>query len=287
LYALGYPGSVRSVVLDGAVSFDDGFPREAAAHAQRAMDLLAGRCASDPACAAEFPSPQAELASLLARFDRGPVAAAVRHPRTGAPVTLTLHRNAVAEIVRVALYTPVDAARLLQIIRLGSRGDVAPLAAAFVHLSSMSTDEMALGLTMSVLCSEDMPRVAREDFTSSARGTFLGSAYADGWRARCRAWPSGPGPDVDVNAVSHAPALILSGQHDPVTPPSSGDAMARRFADHLHVTVPGAAHNASFTGCVPDLIAAFLDGRRADLDTSCAAAVPLPAIVPGSAGGRP
>ena len=88
--------------------------------------------------------------------------------------------------------------------------------------------------------------------------------------------------------MSPAPALILSGVHDPVTPPSTGDAMARHFPHHRHVVVRAAAHNASFTGCVPELIAAFLQrGTAAALDTGCLESTPLPPIVVDYAGGRP
>ena len=47
--------------------------------------------------------------------------------------------------------------------------------------------------------------------------------------------------------------------------------MGRHFSNHRHVIVPAAAHNTSFSGCVPDLIAVV--HRRAamlaDLDASC------------------
>ena len=43
--------------------------------------------------------------------------------------------------------------------------------------------------------------------------------------------------------------------------------MTRHFARHRHVVVPNAAHNASFSGCVPGLIAKFLaDGHGDGLD---------------------
>jgi hypothetical protein len=64
--------------------------------------------------------------------------------------------------------------------------------------------------------------------------------------------------------------------------------MGRRFPNHIHVVVPGAAHNASFTGCAPDLIATFLRQGNADkLDTACVSAVPFPPLVVNDAGGRP
>jgi len=81
---------------------------------------------------------------------------------------------------------------------------------------------------------------------------------------------------------------ILSGGHDPVTPPRAGLAMARHFPNHRHVIVPAAAHNTSFSGCVPDLIAEFIDrGTAAGLDTSCVDRLAWPPFVVGAEGTRP
>lgn len=284
IYALTYPDSVRSVVLDGAVALDLGFPDPVARNAQRALDQLIARCAADTACATAFPNPRGELRTVLEGLD-GPRRIAIRHPRTGAVVTLTVSRDAVAELVRVALYTTTDAARLFQTIRHAAQGDFGPLAAQYVHSARMSTDDMSLGFTMSVLCSEDLQN-AKPARVRDESDTFLGSSYADAWRTRCREWPAGPPISVDRQAVSGAPALILSGQHDPVTPPSSGEATSRHFSNPTHIVVAGAAHNASFTGCVPKLIAAFIEqGRVEAKEAECVNRVPLPPIVLSDAGG--
>jgi pimeloyl-ACP methyl ester carboxylesterase len=285
IYALGYPAATRRVVLDGAAGWDLAFPRTVAADAQRAFDRVIARCAGEAACAAAFPNAAGALRALLARLDDRAVTVRIAHPRTGAPAGVTLSRDAVAEIVRVALYTTTDAARVLALVHSAAAGNYAPLAAQHVHSASLSSDSMALGATMAILCSEDLPLVAGADFAADARGTFVGSAYADGWAHRCRDWPAGAAPDIDRDARSNAPALILSGLHDPVTPPASGDSMARWFPTHEHVVMPGAAHNTSFTGCTPDVIARFLDGQPTD--ASCVNDVPLPALVTTLAGGRP
>jgi pimeloyl-ACP methyl ester carboxylesterase len=285
---LTYPHAVRAVILDGAVPLSMAFPRPVAQGAQRALDLLFDRCAADARCAAAFPDPRGELAALLARLEAAPAVATLRHPRTGARVEVQITRDALAEIVRVALYTPTDAARLPQIVRHALQGDFAPLAAQYVRSASTSVDDMALGATLTILCSEDLTLAGSAETMSDGDTTLLGGGYAAAWRSRCREWPVGPPIAVKANATSPVPALILSGVHDPVTPPRWGVEMGRHFPDNIHVAVPGAAHNASFTGCVPDLIATFLDRGTTDpLDAACAARVPLPPIALGDAGGRP
>ena len=288
LYAASYPNAVRSLVLDGAVPLDMEFPRSVALDSERALDLLVDACSNDPGCAAAFPDAKRDLGLLLEQLRRQPLTAKVPHPQTGEPATVTLGPAALGEIVRVALYTPTDSSRLLQILHHATRGDLRPLLAQVVQSASTSSDSMALGVTLSVLCSEDMPLVRNVDFALEGRGTVIGSGYADAWQARCKPWPGGPGLQHDPAISLKTPTLILSGHHDPVTPPRWGDAMKRHFPDSVHIVVPGAAHNASFSGCMPDIIAEFISrGRGNDIDASCAKKVAWPPITISDAGTRP
>lgn len=288
LYALGHPEAVRSVVLDGAVPLDMGFPQSAAADAEQAFGRLADACRAEARCVRRFGDVRAHLGRLLDRLGAAPQVFDLKHPRTGRPARLRVTRDIVAEIVRVSLYTPSDAVRLFEVVAHLEHGDAGPLVAQALRLASISTDDMALGATLSVLCSEDVPYSAHIDFGVESASTFVRSAYADTWRARCRQWPRGPAPVVSRDAVSPAPALILSGEHDPVTPPRWGDRMRAHFPGSLHIVVPGAAHNASFTGCVPELIVRFLDaGPDGVGDTACVQRVRWPYIVVRDTGSMP
>lgn len=280
LYALMYPDAIRSLVLDGAVPLDLEFPRTAAHDAQRAFDLLVESCAQDARCAAMFPAIRSSVDALLEKFERGPVAVIVRHPRTGATASVALRREALAEIIRVALYTPSEASRLPQTLRHAEAGDFSPLFAQAARSASISTDSMALGVTMSILCSEDWPQVAGVDFATESGGTLFRHGYADAWRSRCESWPTGAPIGFDQAATSPAPALILSGNHDPVTPPQRGERMTAHFPRSRHVIVAGGAHNVSFTGCVPDVIAGFIDAPNVKaVDATCAEETTFPPMV--------
>lgn len=288
LYALRYPAHVRSVILDGAVALTMEFPRTAAADAHAALERVMADCLADRDCHAAFPEPRGDLRRLLARFTGGVTSITIRHPRTYQPVTLTLSRDIAMDIVRGALYVPKDAAAVMQLVRQAADGDFAPLLAQYLRTASLMSDDMALGATMSVLCSEDLPAAARADFAAAATGSPFGSAYADTWRSRCAAWQAGQRLGEPVDAVSQVPALVLSGGHDPVTPPRAGELMTRHFPRHRHIVVENAAHNASFSGCAPDLIATFIaDGHGEALDERCASDVAWPPFVVGTSGTRP
>ncbi len=287
LYSLWHPERVRSVVLDGAVPLSMDFPASASADAQRALDLLLEDCESDPACRTTFPELQREVVGrILTRVATG-ASVTVRHPRTDAVVAVTLTRAAFVEILRASLYSPATVSRLPQVLGLAAGGDFGPLLAQWLEIASGTTETMALGATLAVLCSEDVTNAtlpASDDSTSPVFGT----GYADFWISRCRRWPKGLALPRDVPGPLAMPALILSGALDPVTPPHWGEVMARTFARSVHVVVPGAGHNASFSGCVPELIALFYESADpAALDASCVEAVRRPPFALSSAGSQP
>lgn len=286
VYARRHGERVRSVVLDGAAPFGLRTPLYNARGAQRALDLLLEDCRAAPACAARYPALGEELDELLARLDRGPVVAEIRHPVSGEPRTIPISRAAFASGLRGFLYVPRHASLVPWIVERAADGDFGPFAALALETAGWSTETMSLGVTLSVVCSEDVSRLGESDVAPAVEGTFLGRAEIDLWREMCALWATGPLPErVGETVPLEIPALILSGALDPVTPPAWGEAMAGEFPRGLHLVVPGAAHNTSAAGCVPDLIARFLaDGHAGALDPACLQRLVRPPFVETFAG---
>ena len=284
VFAATYPDMVRTAVLDGAVGATLDFPWSYSADAQRALERLWADCSRDAGCERTFPDARPEIEEWLAGLDRRPLRVALRHPRSAQHVVVDLDRAAATELLRVALYSPLDASRLLMAIRLAAAGDIAPLAAMAERMAGATIDTMALGQTMAILCSEDVGRHPAGGVTDTLFRTYAAGV----WTARCAGWPKGPALAIDVDTKLSTPALILSGDLDPVTPPARGADMQRHFPNSLHVVAPGAGHNVSFSGCVPRLIADFVrDGAWQSLDSSCAREIARPPFITSFAGGRP
>jgi pimeloyl-ACP methyl ester carboxylesterase len=87
-------------------------------------------------------------------------------------------------------------------------------------------------------------------------------------------WPHG---DIPANfrepVRSSVPALIFSGNFDPVTPPQRGAEVARYLSNSRHVIVPQAAHGIdglTNADCLDKIILEFIEKADAkDLDVSC------------------
>lgn len=70
--------------------------------------------------------------------------------------------------------------------------------------------------------------------------------------------------------MSDRPVLLLSGEADPVTPPSYGAQVLENLANARHLIGPGQGHGLAGVGCVPTLMRRFLEDLDPQgLDDTC------------------
>lgn len=287
VYYREHPARVRSLVLDGAAPPWIELQLLVARTAQRALDLTLSACAADDDCHQAFPDTRARLERLLSDLAVNARISRVAHPRTHVPTELRIERAGLAMAVLQALYAP-DLARLLPLaVDRAHQGDFG----ALVAMGSAFSDsvDMASGMFLSVVCAEDIKRVTPQESAEMTAGTFLGSEWLDRLRAACDEWPSAVLPESYFAPVrGDVPALILSGQLDPVTPPAWGEQVALNLPRSRHVVVEGAAHGVTVTGCVPKLISEFLEaGSPAALDLGCLERSVRPAFFISLGGPKP
>ena len=284
-----FPERTRSLVLDGSAPFETRLPMFYARDAQRAWDLLVADCAADTACRDRYGDLQASFETLLATLDDEPATVQIPDPRSGEPLDLTVRGGDLANALRAILYSSQRAALVPFLIERALAGDYAPWVATTTQMTAATAKTMSLGMTFSVLCSEDHPRIDPEAALKATEGTFLGTEVLEVWRDACTLWPKATlPPGFDQLSESAVPALILSGEADPVVPPEWGEETLARFENGRHLTVPGTGHNTSHVGCIPDLIAEFLDTTDArGLEASCVEDVERPPFTLGYAGPAP
>lgn len=187
-----------------------------------------------------------------------------------------------------ALYSPKISALIPLLVEQAEKGNYAGFFALGAIFDSASMP-MAQGMHFSVVCSEDAPRIPAGAVEREAASTFLGTGMAD-WRMKvCGFWPRGAvGPSYYANMPSDIPALILSGNLDPVTPPSWGDSIASQWRNAKYIVVPATGHGAAGIGCLPKLAAQFIkDGNATALDTACVNKVERPPFFLGPSGPDP
>src|SRR3546814_11062886 len=85
-------------------------------------------------------------------------------------------------------------------------------------------------------------------------GSLLGNSLVSGLVAQCDAWPKGKRPDdFHQPLASGVPALLLSGELDPVTPPASAQRVVKTLPNGRSLVLRGQGHNVLGAGCIPKL----------------------------------
>ena len=284
-YARAYPASVRALVLDGVAAPDQVIPA-GGRDSQTALDGLLAACAKDAACHKAYPNLRAEFDALVTRVEAGAVRLSLPNPRTAEQTDFTMSSDRFLGTVHNILYAPADARRLPFLIHNASRGRWQPFVARQNLAGDFGNDaSMSMLLHFAVVCAEDVPRFTPELMKSDA--AVLARPLAEMIPKLCR-------EDIKVPAVPYvaptrieAPALLLSGALDPVTPPHRAATAARSMARAQQIVVANAGHGVSQLGCAPRLLRAFLDRPQDKLDAACMAEIPAPTFQLGSAGPQP
>lgn len=265
---------VRTIVLQGVSPTSQFMPRDFPQHTERALQGVVDECAADGACRAAFPNLRAEMKTVLERLLRAPVEVEVKHPQTGVGTRVALSRDLAGEAIRYMLYQAGAASRIPLFLHLAAQGDFAPLAESAIFYRRRIVATGSNGMYLSVTCAEDLPWIKPGEGERNAAHTFLGDYRLRQQRAACALWPRADVPKGYADPTrANVPALILTGQWDPVTPPVYGDAAAKHLPNGLHVVVPHGGHG--FGGldgidCIQNLTADFVDrGTVRGLDTSC------------------
>lgn len=266
---------VRAIILHGVSITGQFMPRDFPHDTERAIDGVIEECLADAVCGKAFPNLREDKRAVLNKLLQGPVEVDVKFPDGGEKTTqIRLSRDLAAEAVRYMLYSTAGSSRMPLFLHLAAEGNFKPLAQTALFFRRVLVDGGGSGLYLSVTCAEDLPWIAPGVGERNAVGTFLGDYRLRQQREACAEWPRGEIPkDYSSPVHSTVPALLLTGQWDPVTPPAYGDLVAKNFPNSMHIVVTSGGHGfdgLENIGCVDDLIAEFVTrGTAKGLDTSC------------------
>lgn len=287
-YLRRFPTHSRAVILDGVVPPQLALGPAIALNAERALNRILARCVREPACHAQFGDPQNSYRSLRDSLNKHPATVSLADPTSGQITKLEFTPFHLGTVLRLASYTPEQAALLPLALHSAESGDFTSLASQFLLVMRSYGDVIAYGMHNSVVCSEDTPfyDTAQIDRAEIAR-TFLGTSQLDGLNHICGVWPRGViDPDFHAPLHSGVPVLLLSGSDDPVTPPPDAELARKGLTHSQHIILQGFGHGQLTAPCMDRLMAKFVDAAQADIDASCARSdQPLPFFT--SVGGPP
>ena len=275
-YQRQFPAAVRRAVLDGVAPPDMVLPASFSTDAQAALDAVFDSCAREAACVAAHPRLRETWQTLLSSLPRmGVVAEAV----TGAPEKIEITRDVLLGALRGPLYVPALAAALPAAIDAAAQGRFEALVGLSALLSSRKDGQWAMGMHFSVVCAEDVPRLASAE---DPPGADFGRDFARLYERVCADWPSGDVPAAFYRLTpSRSPLLLLSGGLDPATPPRHALRAAAALGPKAQsVVVPNAGHGVMGLGCMREVIFRFIDASddavASPVDAGCAMRIPKP-----------
>jgi hypothetical protein len=95
-------------------------------------------------------------------------------------------------------------------------------------------------------------------------------------------------PGYYAPVESAVPALVLSGEIDPVTPPTWGVEVVKYLRNGRHVVMPGTGHGVAATACGNRMVTDFIDSADAhNVDAVCVRSVQRPGFFLTPAGPEP
>lgn len=258
----------RVAVLDGSTPVDVPVLERMAASSQAALDLLFERCAEDAACHQAFPRLADEWAALV---DRLATPLTIVDPESGAEAVID--RIMLAEAIHAALLTESTAGQIPLAVHLAYEGQW--IEAAQI-ISAPPSGGPSLLMAEEVVCSEAWARFNPAEVARQGAGSYaLARELADAQEraSMCQYLPHGVVPVDDAAAVrTDTPVLWLVGDGDPQDPPANLSGVPAQEPNSRIVVMPAQQHVIGHLGCVPSVIAAFLEaGSAGQLDTSCVA----------------
>jgi hypothetical protein len=210
--------------------------------AQRAIERLIDDCAKNEACSAAFPEIRREFEELLTRLKKEPAKVNFKHPERD-----------VAEEVQITLETFTEKLRLTQSSNQGMRmlpyvihhaygQDYEPFLKLAIPPKLNAVDPQ-LGVYLCIVFTDDIPFLVAGDWERLSPQTYMGNNLVKLAGQYRTAWPKGDAPpDFQEPVISDAPALLITGRLDSLTPVEGGDKLSMRFKKSKHVVVPQMSH---------------------------------------------
>jgi pimeloyl-ACP methyl ester carboxylesterase len=278
-YLRAHGDGVRSAILDGVVPNELILGASFARDLESALKLDFTNCNKSPECAKRFDDPYKTLYALRGKLRDSPSRVTIADPQTFQPIQRTVNESTLAGLVRLFAYSSETAALLPLSLDQAIHGNYAPLLGQSKLISGDLDVSITGGMELSVICAEDADLLKP---TPEDADTILGNKVLEGIQAECKIWPHGTRPaDFHAPLKSDKPVLLLSGENDPVTPPANAELVLKNLPNGRHLIAKGQGHNVILRGCLPRLVAKFVDTLdEKKLDAACLDTLgPVPAFL--------
>lgn len=275
-----FPDPVRSVVLDANVPFGLDLYELIPPSFDRALQELYAACEMDALCSSTYPDLQGTLTALYEDLNAEPITITTLDALSMQTYDVAVTGDVLLSTLYGALYSrnlvPLLPRAIFELSE-GETGTMSQLLAVTVTNLPFATPVMYA----SIMCQDEVGTNSFSDYENaiSALDPMLQSYFAADAPSVFEAcqlvtgYETGQAPTPTIQ--SDIPALITSGQFDPITPPAFGDEMANYFSNATVLTFPASGHGASVAeACGLGITVAFLNDPTAPVDSACIEEMP-------------
>jgi pimeloyl-ACP methyl ester carboxylesterase len=260
-----FPEAIRSVVLDGVMPQQEAMPQSHEKNLVNALRLQFEQCEKQPACHEAFGDVEQQMWQLLAEIDEKEPKIRLQNFSSGEFEEITLTKETMVLAIRLFAYSANTMNLLPLMIAKANHGQPEVMAAQANMISSLLSESIS-NVEMSIICAEDLSFYDNYTLNSNNLfGDFIAQTISG-----CDAWPH---DTVDASfkeaVISDLPVLLMSGELDPVTPPSFAELTMQTLSNSQHLIAKGQGHNVFPLGCMPDIMTDFIQGPEKELDITC------------------
>ncbi len=293
-----YPEGIRSVILDSVYPPNVNSYEQQAVHQYRGLRMLFDGCAADSDCDGAYPDLEAVFYDTYVLLNETPGVYDSEDEETGEVSEAELTGDSFLDLLVEALYSTTAIPELPLVIYEVSEGnydvvnwiDVGEFS-DFNRRPALRQDDLgdishSEGLFNAVECKEELPfndfdkaveasasipDPIRDYLISDIEGQFL----------ICQIYGLDPADDIETQPVySNVPSLILTGDYDPITPPSDAWIAAQTLSSSYYFEFPGHGHGITDAGdCANSIIAQFLANPALEPDGTCIDSLEGPAFI--------
>jgi pimeloyl-ACP methyl ester carboxylesterase len=249
-----YPELVRSVVFESPIPLDVNFYKDASARYDQALMALFESCAADSTCSTNYPDLETIFENLVSTLDESPLAITL----PGDPGSPDLERSVDGSVFTHTLISAMNASfyssslpKLIYDLNQGERASSMEFIKAALSLPSLGMLDLSAGMRFAADCQEQIyattPEELMESQASHPYTQTMGeqAILGDGETlfALCDLWGAASFDPQDIKPlVSEVPALVISRQVDPITPPSYAQQLSEALTNSYYYKVPNAGH---------------------------------------------
>lgn len=275
-----FPEGVRSVVLDSAYPPQANLDTEAAANAERALNLLFERCASDDTCNTAYPDLETVFYDAATQLDTKPISFDVVSQETRKEVEVLINGDRLINLINYLLgitdalpYIPSWIYKFYE----GNAGSDFMLK-SYMQFFIFSHEISSEGKGLLVQCGEKISVSSAQATETTAAETSqrLQATVAQGrYLSLCPAWEIEPPVESEIQpVVSDIPTLLLTGDNDPGFPPAWSVSTAENLSNSYYFEFPWASQGLLYGAspasvCAKSMTSAFIANPITKPDSAC------------------